>query len=284
MTILYTVALYFLLYIPCSHPLEHVGLQSEVNLLPRIQERYEDETGVLVNLPKQPNRAARIELSLILESLSFSKEVNDILIRCMSSNTGTKESNWGAFGVDRFTPLQVQVQYFCIVSEKQSLEFPEMLDTYLSSGKLLRCIQNADEGIPEGADVISGRNVAAPRSGSIVSATGSTPGWAAGVALAVFAAIGFLALIAVLLQGEDVYLESDFAEFEKKFLGKRDSKIDIDSRTTPNDDEREAEIIADDSENECNSKTIPSDSEGEGESAAVTSDSEDGEESKTIAS
>ncbi|CAN8064267.1 unnamed protein product [Agarophyton chilense] len=186
------------------------------------QRKYRDDTDILMGLPKQPDRAARIELSLILENLELNETVNDILIRCMSSNTGTNETSWGAYRVDRFTPSQVQVQYFCIVSETQSLLFPEVVDSYINSGNLLRCLQEAREDIPRGVDIISGRTVAAPRSGSIVSAAGSTPGWAAGVALGVVAAIGGVALIAVLLKGEDVYLEAEYADFESDFQDEQD--------------------------------------------------------------
>ncbi|PXF48271.1 hypothetical protein BWQ96_01960 [Gracilariopsis chorda] len=176
---------------------------------------FEDNREALQSLPEQPNRAVRIVFSLILENIGFTEKVNAGLVECMSSETNTTQSTWGAYQMDRFTPSQIQVQYFSLVSEQESLDFPERLNRYIESGKLLWCFRDVNRGTSEDVMILSGRKVTAPRSGSIVSSAGSTPGWAIGVVFGVVASVGILALIVTVIKGEQIYPESEYEEFGK---------------------------------------------------------------------
>lgn len=176
---------------------------------------FEDNADVLQVLPEQPKRAVRIVFSLILENIGFTERVNAGLVQCMSSETNATQATWGAYQMDRFTPSQIQVQYFCLVSEQESLDFPERLNKYIVSGKLLRCFRDVNRGTSEDVVILSGRTVTAPRSGSIVSSAGTVPGWAIGVVFGVVATAGILALIAAIVKGEQVYPESEYEDFGK---------------------------------------------------------------------
>lgn len=180
----------------------------------RIVKEYKD-TAVLVDLPEQPDRMVQLLLSLIISEGNFTEELNSAIITCFASNTSTDTSNWGLFNATRFTTSSLQAEYFVSVSEEASLSFPRRLDIYIRSGSLRGCIFAEEVSVDDTIAIEGGRSAFAHKSASIVSSSGLTPGWLAGVLVGALVLVALIGLIVASATGGKVY---NVTEYEKSEL------------------------------------------------------------------
>lgn len=184
----------------------------------------------LIAIPDQPDRMVLLLLSIVASNSEVSQSLSDGIITCLSNVSNTDVGNWGAFKLDRFTPVLVQLEYFVLTSEEGSLDVPEIIDKFIREGMLTECVQLLDVGLPANGRLLQGRTVIATETGQIVSAKGNIPGWVIGAIIGCVVGAGLIALIFIWCQGETIYTEEDYEKYE-------DDESNEDGDTSESDDE-----------------------------------------------
>lgn len=193
------------------------SLQTEVQVKreipPRADSLFEDNI-TLVDVPIQPRQKVQMRMSLILQDASLTDDMNDALIGCMSSASGTKSTEWGAFDADRFTTELVHVDYYMHLSEKEVESFVRTIDDYVRDGNLTDCMRNQASVIGFGMQsaVFVGKAVYKPQDVELDISEYGTPSWVIGVGIAIAAGAGVVALMVLTSQSQDVNRDEDASE------------------------------------------------------------------------
>lgn len=223
-------------------PEEHEIIQDPPPIIKKsITLRRDGDNAEIVSLPSQPPRMVRMLFSIIASNMNYTQQVNTGVIRCLSDKTGISTSQIGAYTLQRFTPTHVQIEYYALVSEMESLTFPAIVDPYIRDNELMVCAQNLDIGLTSSSKIHKGRTVIAPQSGEIVSSLGPTPGWAIGAALGAVALLALAVLLLVLLKGEEIYKEEDYEDLAD-LEGEEEDEAESDEDFAFLEDRDEAEL------------------------------------------
>lgn len=193
------------------------SLQTEVQVKkempPRADSLFNDNI-TLVDVPIQPRQKVQMRMSLILQEASLTDGMNDALIGCMSNASGTKSTDWGAFGADRFTTELVHVDYYMHLSENEVESFVRTIDDYVRDGNLTDCMREQASVVGFGMQsaVFVGKAVYKPQYVDLDISEYGTPSWVIGVGIAIAAVAGVVALMVLTSQSQDVNREDDMSE------------------------------------------------------------------------